>query len=138
MILSEYTDNWFDEIETTDTTNEMINETVDNMTNIVVDDMTNKAVDDMTNVAVDNTTNEAVDDTTNEAVDNTLLSFVEQVYDYILLFDTDSFDEEPNNVFLTLTLDSDHNQGDSEYSIYKFDYIKQIRSAEVYGPALRE
>ncbi|CAG8760168.1 19138_t:CDS:2, partial [Dentiscutata erythropus] len=40
--------------------------------------------------------------------------------------------------FITLCKDSDHNQSDYERSIYKFDYIKQIRGAEVYGPVLRE
>ncbi|CAG8761921.1 9990_t:CDS:2, partial [Cetraspora pellucida] len=40
--------------------------------------------------------------------------------------------------FITLCKDSDYNQSDYECSIYKFDYIKQIREAEVYGPALQE
>ncbi|CAG8482168.1 10250_t:CDS:2, partial [Gigaspora margarita] len=39
---------------------------------------------------------------------------------------------------ITLCIDSGHDQSNYECSTYKFDYIKQIRGAEVYSPVLRE
>lgn len=39
---------------------------------------------------------------------------------------------------ITLCVNSNQDQSNDEYPMYKFDYIKQIRGTEVYNPVLRE